>query len=202
MLYTLRFFFSSKCSLFHNANFLGSCIIHILYTVCAEIKKNNSHTKGLRYYSIYIYREQPNKTTRNQGYINHPAGHTVPYCCKIVHLCMPWRNRWVQLSSSTHSETQHLMEVIGLLHPQGENLFNRELGGPQSQSGYFTEVKKQLPLLGNKLRKLHNKIWTSTPFTVTVFKGLCNVKKKYRLNDLPIRSNQVLLKWNIPGKLT
>ena len=32
-------FFSSKCSLFHNANFFGSCIIHILYTECAEIKK-------------------------------------------------------------------------------------------------------------------------------------------------------------------
>ena len=26
------FFFSSKCSLFHNANLFGSCIIHILYT--------------------------------------------------------------------------------------------------------------------------------------------------------------------------
>ena len=38
MLYTLRFF-SSKCGLFHNANLFGSCIIHILYTVCAEIKK-------------------------------------------------------------------------------------------------------------------------------------------------------------------
>jgi len=33
------FFLSSKSSLFHNANFFGSCIIHILYTVCAEIKK-------------------------------------------------------------------------------------------------------------------------------------------------------------------
>ena len=40
MLCILRFFFlSSKCSLFHNANFFGSCIIHILYTGCAEIKK-------------------------------------------------------------------------------------------------------------------------------------------------------------------
>ena len=48
MLYTLRFFFSSKCSLFHNANLFGSCIIHILYTGCAEIKKkNNSGAKGL-----------------------------------------------------------------------------------------------------------------------------------------------------------
>ena len=48
ILYTLRFFFSSKCCLFHNANFFGSCIIHILYRGCAEIKKNNnSGAKGL-----------------------------------------------------------------------------------------------------------------------------------------------------------
>jgi hypothetical protein len=34
-------FFSppSKCSLFHNFNVFGSCIIHILYTECAKIKK-------------------------------------------------------------------------------------------------------------------------------------------------------------------
>jgi hypothetical protein len=32
--------FSSKCRLFHNATFFGSCIIHILYTGCAtRIKK-------------------------------------------------------------------------------------------------------------------------------------------------------------------
>jgi len=46
MLYTLSFF-SSKCSLFHNANMFGYCIIHILYAGCAKIKKNNSGTKGL-----------------------------------------------------------------------------------------------------------------------------------------------------------
>ena len=45
MLCNLRFF-SSKCSLFHNANLFGSCIIHILYRGCAEIKKN-SGSKGL-----------------------------------------------------------------------------------------------------------------------------------------------------------
>ena len=33
------FFFSSKCSLFHSDNLFGSCIIHILYTGCAKIKK-------------------------------------------------------------------------------------------------------------------------------------------------------------------
>ena len=47
MLYTLRFVFSSKCSLFHNANLFGYCIIHILYTGCAKIKKNNSGAKEL-----------------------------------------------------------------------------------------------------------------------------------------------------------
>ena len=30
MVYTLRFFFPSKCSLFHNSNVFVSCIIHIL----------------------------------------------------------------------------------------------------------------------------------------------------------------------------
>jgi hypothetical protein len=46
MLYTLLFFLSSKCSLFHNANLFGSCIIHILYTEYAEIKKIIPAPKG------------------------------------------------------------------------------------------------------------------------------------------------------------
>jgi len=46
MVYTLRFF-SLKCSLFRNSNLFGSCIIHILYTECAKIKKNNSGAKSL-----------------------------------------------------------------------------------------------------------------------------------------------------------
>jgi hypothetical protein len=33
------FFPSSKCSLFHNSNVFGSCIIHILYTGCFKSKK-------------------------------------------------------------------------------------------------------------------------------------------------------------------
>ena len=32
-------FFFYKCSLFHNSNVFCSCIIHILYTGCAKIKK-------------------------------------------------------------------------------------------------------------------------------------------------------------------
>ena len=41
MLYTLHFF-STKCSLFHNGNLFGSCIIHILYTGVLKLKKNNN----------------------------------------------------------------------------------------------------------------------------------------------------------------
>ena len=40
------FFFSSKCSLFHNANLFGSCVIHIVYTGCAKIKKIIPAPKG------------------------------------------------------------------------------------------------------------------------------------------------------------
>ena len=48
MVYNLRVFFSSKCSLFHNSNVFDSCIIHILYTGRAKIKKkNNSGAKRL-----------------------------------------------------------------------------------------------------------------------------------------------------------
>jgi len=46
MVYSLRFFFSSKCSLFHNSNVFYSCIIHILYTGCAKIKKIIPAPKG------------------------------------------------------------------------------------------------------------------------------------------------------------
>ena len=55
MVYTLRFL-SSKCSLFHNSNVFGSCIIHILYIGCAKIKKNNSGAKRvkLKYINITI----------------------------------------------------------------------------------------------------------------------------------------------------
>ena len=44
MLHTLR--------LFHNATFFGSCVIHILYTGCAKIKKENSGAKGLKLITI------------------------------------------------------------------------------------------------------------------------------------------------------
>ena len=52
MVYTIRFLFSSKCSLFHNSNVFGSCIIHILYTGCGKIKKNNSGAKTLSSFRV------------------------------------------------------------------------------------------------------------------------------------------------------
>ena len=41
-IYSPFFFSSSKCSLFHNSNVFGSCIIRVLYTECAKIKKKNN----------------------------------------------------------------------------------------------------------------------------------------------------------------
>ena len=45
-IYSPFFFSSSKCSLFHNSKVFGSCIIHILYTGCARIKKIIPAPKG------------------------------------------------------------------------------------------------------------------------------------------------------------
>ena len=46
MLHILRFFFSSRCRLFHNAIFFGSCNIYILYTGFAKILKKIPAPKG------------------------------------------------------------------------------------------------------------------------------------------------------------
>jgi len=48
-------FFSSKCSLFHKSNVFCSYIIHILYTGCAKIKKNNSGAKRLINWPINMF---------------------------------------------------------------------------------------------------------------------------------------------------
>ena len=64
MVYTLRFFFPSKCSLFRNSNVFGSCIIHILCTGCAKIKKNyNSSAKSLMRFLPRAGREPVHKIT-------------------------------------------------------------------------------------------------------------------------------------------
>jgi hypothetical protein len=47
MVYSLRFFLSSKCSLFNNSNVFGSCIIFYIQGVL-KLKKNNSGAKRLR----------------------------------------------------------------------------------------------------------------------------------------------------------
>jgi hypothetical protein len=47
MVYTLRFFSSSKCSWFHNSNVFGSCIIHILYIYSTNI--------GTEYFKNGVY---------------------------------------------------------------------------------------------------------------------------------------------------
>jgi len=106
MVYTLRFF-SSKCNLFHNSNVFGSCIIYILYTGCAEIKKNNSGAKRLskissssRYFKIlwgiakvsvcHLDGSSPHVTfihKLNRFHLSQP-----PYCaCGVLTGVTTWR---------------------------------------------------------------------------------------------------------------
>ena len=78
MLYTFSFFFSSKCSLFHNDNLFGSCIIHILYTGCAKIKKKiqRQRVKGVERsnFSVRLYID-PSSTRSITPYIQaHDVG--------------------------------------------------------------------------------------------------------------------------------
>ena len=65
MVYTLRFF-PPKCSLFHNSNEFGSCIIHILYTGCAKIKKI-IHAASLLNKSAFCYKTETDPTV-SSGY--------------------------------------------------------------------------------------------------------------------------------------
>ena len=69
-------FFYSKCSLFHNSNIFGSCIIHILYTECAKIKKNNSGAKRLivlfliNFFILHFNLCQPTQINQKSGDFN------------------------------------------------------------------------------------------------------------------------------------
>ena len=54
MVYTLRFFFSSQCSLFHNCNLFGSCIIHTLYTGVLKLNIYSANI-GTEYFKHGIY---------------------------------------------------------------------------------------------------------------------------------------------------
>ena len=67
MVYTLRFFFSSKCSSFHNFNIFGSCIIRILYTGRAKIKKKFRRQKVNWYVRVKQSLYRPGQTPRIPG---------------------------------------------------------------------------------------------------------------------------------------
>ena len=72
MVHTLRFFPSSKCSLFHNSNVFGSCIIHIFYTGCAKIKKK-------------FRRQKVNPLTPNDHYSGRNAPLTSKRCILYIY---------------------------------------------------------------------------------------------------------------------
>ena len=72
----------------YNSNVFGSCIIHILYTGCAKIKKNNSSPKRLMtefqvktYCSINV---EGNMSMDGGGLIGHSQNTDKAYYSEII----------------------------------------------------------------------------------------------------------------------
>ena len=57
MVYTQRFFF--KCSLFHNSNLFGPCIIHVLYTGVLKLKKFQRQKINTTYGIVFSVSDRP-----------------------------------------------------------------------------------------------------------------------------------------------
>ena len=55
MVYAFLLFPFSKCSLFHNSNVYGCCIIHILYTGCVKIKKKTFRRQKVKYFDKCLF---------------------------------------------------------------------------------------------------------------------------------------------------
>ena len=51
----MSFFLLFKMQFVYNSNVFGSCFIHVLYTECAKIQKNNSGAKSLRLFGCDIW---------------------------------------------------------------------------------------------------------------------------------------------------
>jgi hypothetical protein len=102
------FFFSSKCSLFHNSNVFGSCFIHILYTECAKIKKNNSGAKRLRNQdrAWHVLVVLQNRSTELVVFVSFVAD---------------------QISIMGELGNETLSEVLGTYNCDGDEHFNRGL---------------------------------------------------------------------------
>jgi hypothetical protein len=83
MLHTIHFF-SSKCRLFHNVTFFGSCIIRILHTGCAKIQMPNSGAKRLRNPSSEHIVPETSEIIQNfQGNVLKKIPFPVPWTVRI-----------------------------------------------------------------------------------------------------------------------
>jgi hypothetical protein len=127
MVYTLHFFFSSKCSLFHNSNIFGSCIIHILYTGCANIKKNNSGAKRLTTDIAPFYKT----LDVHQHHSNEPKFHTerIPFPlyaydthCKYAQILGTLEHKWYYIFPVPATELTNTLfiftDFLPLIAPQ------------------------------------------------------------------------------------
>ena len=126
------FFFSSKCSLFHNANLFGSCIIHILYTGVLKIKKNNSGAKRLN----GSCPESVFEAVQEKG---HPVTSLFRHRGE--------EGLWLQLIRNLSSRRCWVTSTTSRLFTPGKETrcpLHRRLGGPQGRSGGARTISRPL----------------------------------------------------------
>jgi hypothetical protein len=117
-------FSSSKCSLFHNSNVFSSFIIHILYTGCAKIKKNNSGSKRLSWsVTKIILRYAVNKTSKSHGLCKNIARKVI--CDVLLLATFVFRAFRATSSGGQHGASPPVgtsfvrSELFPLVHPIG-----------------------------------------------------------------------------------
>jgi hypothetical protein len=129
MVYILRFFPSSKCSLFHNSIVFGSCIIRILHTGCAKTKKKLSRVQKVKFarkikfqYATARYRTTQREGSPNYGALRQryfviwatrgPPKSTVFHCgdqsCLRLWVATPWR----LVSAYQHFGLEHWQHTL------------------------------------------------------------------------------------------
>jgi hypothetical protein len=130
-------FFSSKCCVFCNANFSGSCVIHILHTGCAKIYMSNSGAKRLMKIRLncldneqsHIHAGTTNSTLLGVGFICfslHPSNH--------IENWLNWERFWLVFARCpipNSIRTPAVLTVaccVFLQSHQGNALTVRELG--------------------------------------------------------------------------
>jgi len=93
--------------LFHNSNVFGSCIIHILYTGCAKIKKkNHSGAKMLNLSVLFCYKISSAATTvwrENEVHSNPDSAPLFVHRSWRLYICDGGKSKYLMVGISVYT---------------------------------------------------------------------------------------------------